>query len=38
VFDRALAQFASAYADRNQADFEALARAAEEGRIPAAAG
>ena len=33
AFDRALEQFAVAYADRNDADYAAFARAAEEGRI-----
>jgi uncharacterized protein (DUF2252 family) len=32
-FDRALARFAEAYADRNQADFDALAAAERSGRI-----
>ncbi|GGX90720.1 DUF2252 domain-containing protein [Streptomyces minutiscleroticus] len=35
-FDRALAEFAQAYADRNERDFRALERAAREGRITAA--
>jgi uncharacterized protein (DUF2252 family) len=32
-FDRAVADFAAAYADRNDVDYEALAAAAREGRI-----
>ncbi|MCC5475569.1 DUF2252 domain-containing protein [Streptomyces barringtoniae] len=35
-FDRALARFAQAYADRNERDFEALGEAARSGRIVAA--
>jgi uncharacterized protein (DUF2252 family) len=38
VFDRALVEFAAAYADRNEADYAALAQAADDGRIPAQAG
>jgi uncharacterized protein (DUF2252 family) len=34
VFDRALAEFAAAYADLNDRDYAALAAAAREGRIP----
>ncbi|MGA5421048.1 DUF2252 domain-containing protein [Streptomyces lavendulocolor] len=34
-FDRALAEFAQAYADRNERDFEALGAAARSGRIHA---
>jgi uncharacterized protein (DUF2252 family) len=37
-FDRALAQFAEAYADQNEADFEALADAVKAGRITAERG
>jgi uncharacterized protein (DUF2252 family) len=37
-FDRALAQFAEAYADQNEADFEALAGAVKAGRITAERG
>jgi uncharacterized protein (DUF2252 family) len=33
AFDRALAEFAEAYADRNEADYGALAEAARTGRI-----
>ena len=33
-FDRALAAFAETYADQNERDYEALADAAESGRIP----
>ena len=32
-FDEAIADFADAYADQNEADFGALKRAAEDGRI-----
>ncbi|HUZ38337.1 MAG TPA: DUF2252 domain-containing protein [Streptosporangiaceae bacterium] len=35
VFDRAVADFAEAYADQNQRDYEALAAAAASGRITA---
>jgi uncharacterized protein (DUF2252 family) len=35
VFDRAIADFASAYADQNERDYEALADAAKSGRITA---
>ena len=35
AFDRAMADFAESYADRNERDFEALTRAAKEGRIEA---
>ena len=35
VFDRAIADFASAYAGQNERDYEALARAAASGRITA---
>jgi uncharacterized protein (DUF2252 family) len=38
VFDRAVADFATAYADLNERDYEALATAAKEGRIVAQAG
>jgi len=34
VFDRALAQFAVAYADQNEADYLEFSRAADEERIP----
>jgi hypothetical protein len=33
AFDRALAQFASAYADQNERDYEALRAAASSGRV-----
>ena len=35
MFDRAIADFASAYADQNERDYEALADAAKSGRITA---
>jgi hypothetical protein len=35
TFDRALAEFAEAYADQNQRDYEALRRAVDEGRVEA---
>ena len=35
ALDTALARFAAAYADQTEADFEALRRAAESGRIVA---
>ncbi|MCA6091976.1 DUF2252 domain-containing protein [Streptomyces sp. SCA3-4] len=35
VFDRALAEFAEAYADRNEQDFRALAEAVHHGRVEA---
>jgi uncharacterized protein (DUF2252 family) len=38
AFDRALAEFASAYADLNQQDFNALSKAASSGRITAKLG
>jgi uncharacterized protein (DUF2252 family) len=38
VFDKALAAFAETYADQNERDYAALARAVEAGRIPAEAG
>jgi uncharacterized protein (DUF2252 family) len=38
VFDRAIAAFAEAYADRNAADHSALAAAVDEGRIAARTG
>jgi len=34
TFDRALAEFAVAYADQNERDHDALRKAADEGRIP----
>ena len=33
TFDRAMARFAVAYADQNDADYAAFAQAAEDGRI-----
>ncbi|WP_431676828.1 DUF2252 domain-containing protein [Kitasatospora sp. KL5] len=36
VFDRALVQFAEAYADQNERDHEALVAAVRAGRLPAA--
>jgi predicted alpha/beta hydrolase len=38
AFDRALAEFASTYADLNQSDFAALGSAASSGRIEAKLG
>ncbi len=38
VFDRAIARFASAYADQNEHDHQALANAAATGRVIAQAG
>jgi uncharacterized protein (DUF2252 family) len=38
VFDRAVADFATAYADLNERDYEALAVAAREGRVVAREG
>jgi uncharacterized protein (DUF2252 family) len=38
VFDRAIADFASAYADQNQRDYDALAAAAASGRVTAERG
>ncbi len=38
TFDRAIAEFADAYADQNERDYEALQAAADEGRIEVAAG
>jgi hypothetical protein len=35
TFDRALAEFAEAYADQNERDYEALRKAVEGGRIEA---
>ena len=32
-FDEAIANFASAYADQNESDFEALKRAVADGRL-----
>jgi Uncharacterized protein conserved in bacteria (DUF2252) len=36
AFDRAVTEFAEAYADVNQRDYEALRRAVDEGRVAAA--
>jgi len=38
VFDRAVADFAVAYADQNQRDYDALAAAAASGRVTAERG
>jgi uncharacterized protein (DUF2252 family) len=38
VFDRAIADFAAAYADQNQRDYDALAVAAKSGRVTAERG
>ena len=38
VFDRAIADFASAYADQNERDHNALAAAAASGRVTAERG
>jgi uncharacterized protein (DUF2252 family) len=38
VFDRAVADFAAAYADQNQRDYDALAAAASSGRVTAERG
>jgi uncharacterized protein (DUF2252 family) len=38
VFDRAVVEFAEAYADRNERDHSALLRAVEEGRVHAETG
>jgi uncharacterized protein (DUF2252 family) len=38
AFDQALAEFAEAYADQNQRDYDAFAEAARTGRITAATG
>ena len=38
VFDQAIAEFSSAYADQNQRDYEALQEAAKSGRITAVTG
>jgi hypothetical protein len=35
VFDRAIVEFAGAYADQNERDYQALAQAAASGRITA---
>ncbi|HEY5980182.1 MAG TPA: DUF2252 domain-containing protein [Microlunatus sp.] len=38
VFDRAIADFSTAYADQNERDYEALVRAVESGRLEAQSG
>jgi hypothetical protein len=38
AFDRAMVEFADAYADQNERDFRALERAVEEDRVPATLG
>ena len=38
VFDAAIADFAVTYADQNEQDYEALARAVKSGRVPAEMG
>ena len=38
VFDRAIADFAEAYADQSERDYQALAAAIESGRIQAVTG
>jgi uncharacterized protein (DUF2252 family) len=38
TFDRAIAQFAAAYAEQNDRDYEALQQAAAQGRIPVESG
>ena len=38
AFDRAMAEFADAYADQNERDFRALERAVEEDRVAATLG
>ncbi len=38
VFDRAIADFAAAYADQNQRDYDALSQAADSGRVIAERG
>jgi hypothetical protein len=35
VFDNAIADFAAAYADQNERDYDALQRAVKDGRVPA---
>jgi len=37
-FDRAMATFAESYADQNEADYAALKRAVDDGRVPCQAG
>jgi hypothetical protein len=38
VFDEAIADFAEAYADQNERDYEALVSAVGSGRVEAATG
>ena len=38
AFDRAMASFAEAYADQNEADYAAFSEAVESGRIAAETG
>jgi uncharacterized protein (DUF2252 family) len=38
IFDRAVAEFARAYADLNDTDYAALARAGDAGRVPVVSG
>jgi hypothetical protein len=38
VFDRAIADFAVAYADQNELDYQALQAAVADGRLQAASG
>jgi uncharacterized protein (DUF2252 family) len=38
VFDQAVTDFAAAYADQNERDYEALAKAVKSGRLPAETG
>ena len=38
VFDRALVEFAEAYADRNERDHDALLRAVKDGRLQGESG
>ena len=38
MFDQAIAEFSSAYADQNERDYEALQEAAKSGRITAVTG
>ena len=38
AFDRAMVEFADAYADQNELDFKALERAVEDDRVPATLG
>jgi hypothetical protein len=38
VFDRAIADFSSAYADQNERDYQALAQAVDSGRVVAQTG